>query len=69
MGVIWLLKGMGKNFKICRYPFYKYKSYKEKSVTDYPIIHFSRENCLEILELKLTSWQRLFLRIVRNKNK
>ena len=29
MGVIGIFEGMSKNFRVCRYPFYKLKSYKQ----------------------------------------
>ena len=32
MGVIEIFRGMGKNFKVCRYAFYLFESYKQYKV-------------------------------------
>ena len=47
MGIIGIIRGMGKNFKIWRYPFYKLKSHRRKTVPDNPIIHLWQTSFLE----------------------
>ena len=40
--------GIGKNFSICGYPFYEFKSRKQKIVPDAPVSHYQQECSTQI---------------------
>ena len=54
MGAIKIFRSISKNFKVCRYPFYKLKTLNNQSVAEVSIIHFSLlcRKCFE-LSIKL----------------
>ena len=51
-GVVGIFGGMDKNFRRCRYPFYKLKSYKYK-LSQVTLLHTSLKRFAEFVKMRI----------------